>query len=85
MDNDNVLQIALNMATHDLPTSGSTTDLAKITFGDNKTQNLDLFSAKKIVSCYSMLDNDNKSSFEYMLNRDAESFNKAKEFAVYNS
>ena len=83
MDNANVLKLALDLASNDLPNMNKST-MAKVTFHDNNSQNLDPFSAKKIVSCYSMLDDDNKKSFEFMLNKDATSFIKL-EICVHNA
>ena len=80
MDKESVLQLAVDFATQTENTGAN--NLIKVTFDDGVSHNLDKFSSEKIVSCYSALDDDNKKAFEYMLNSNATSFNKARDFAV---
>lgn len=81
MDKESVLQLAVDFAAKGQAENGKD-NLIKVTFNDGSSHNLDSYSSQKIVSCYSMLDDDNKGAFEYMLNSDATSFNKARDFAV---
>lgn len=76
------LEVALEVATSEL-THGET-HFAKIQFDDGSTQNLDNFSAKKIAAVYSQLDDDNRTKFRYLLNKDASSYQTALDFAVRN-
>ena len=77
------LEVALQVATSELNPSGET-DFAKIQFSDGSVQNLDNFSAKRIAAAYAQLDDDNKDTYRYMLNKDAATFQSALEFAVRN-
>jgi hypothetical protein len=77
------LEVALRVATSELNPSGET-EFAKITFSDGTNQNLDNFSAKRIAAAYAQLDDGNKDTFRYMLNKDAVTFQSALEFAVRN-
>ena len=84
MENQDVIQVALDVATQELNPSGET-HFAKIQFSDGSSQNLDNFSAKRIAACYAGLEKDEyKQQFQYMLNKDAASFQSALDFAVRN-
>jgi len=84
MENQDVIQVALDVATQELNPSGET-HFAKIQFNDGSSQNLDNFSAKRIAACYAGLEKDEyKQQFQYMLNKDAASFQSALDFAVRN-
>jgi len=83
MENQDVIQVALDVATSELNPSGEAS-FAKIKFGDGSTQNLDNFSAKRIAACYAQLDDTHKQQFQYMLNRDASSYQSALDFAIRN-
>ena len=84
MENQDVIQVALDVATQELNPSGET-HFAKIQFSDGSTQNLDNFSAKRIAACYAGLEKDEyKQQFQYMLNKDAASYQSALDFAVRN-
>ena len=82
-ENQDVIQVALDVATQELNPSGET-HFAKIQFKDGSTQNLDNFSAKRIAACYAQLDDTHKQQFQYMLNKDAASYQSALDFAVRN-
>lgn len=81
--NMDALQVALEVATSELNPTGETS-FAKIQFGDGSVQNLDNFSAKRIAACYAQLDDDHKQQFQYMLNKDASTFQTALDFAIRN-
>jgi hypothetical protein len=83
MEGQDVIQVALDVATSELNPSGETS-FAKIQFGDGSVQNLDNFSAKRIAACYAQLDDEHKQQFQYMLNKDATSYQAALNFAVRN-
>ena len=84
MENQDVIKVALDVATQELNPSGET-HFAKIQFSDGSTQNLDNFSAKRIAACYAGLEKDEyKQQFQYMLNKDAASYQSALDFAVRN-
>jgi len=83
IENQDVIQVALDVATSELNPSGEGS-FAKIQFGDGTTQNLDNFSAKRIAACYAQLDDTHKQQFQYMLNKDAASYQSALDFAVRN-
>jgi len=83
MENQDVIQVALDVATSELNPSGEAS-FAKIKFGDGSTQNLDNFSAKRIAACYAQLDDTHKQQFQYMLNKDASSYQSALDFAIRN-
>ena len=83
MENQDVIQVALDVATSELNPQGET-NFAKIKFGDGSTQNLDNFSAKRIAACYAQLDDTHKSQFQYMLNKDATTYQSAIDFAIRN-
>ena len=83
-EGQDVVQVALDVATSELNPSGET-NFAKIEFADKSTQNLDNFSAKRIAAAYAGLENDDhKKQFQYMLNKDAASFQSALDFAIRN-
>jgi len=83
-EGQDVVQVALDVATSELNPSGETS-FAKIEFADKSTQNLDNFSAKRIAAAYAGLENDDhKKQFQYMLNKDAASFQSALDFAIRN-
>jgi len=83
MENQDVIQVALDVATSELNPSGEAS-FAKIQFGDGSTQNLDNFSAKRIAACYAQLDDTHKQQFQYMLNKDASTYQSALDFAIRN-
>ena len=82
-ENQDVIQVALDVATSELNPQGEGS-FAKIQFADGGVQNLDNFSAKRIAACYAQLDDTNKQQFQYMLNKDAASYQSALDFAVRN-
>ena len=82
-ENQDVIQVALDVATSELNPQGEAS-FAKIQFGDGSVQNLDNFSAKRIAACYAQLDDTHKQQFQYMLNKDAASYQSALDFAVRN-
>ena len=83
-EGQDVVQVALDVATSELNPQGETS-FAKIEFADKSTQNLDNFSAKRIAAAYAGLENDDhKKQFQYMLNKDAASFQSALDFAIRN-
>ena len=83
MESNDVIQVALDVATSELHPSGEHT-FAKIQFEDGSVQNLDNFSAKRIAACYAQLDDTHKQQFQYMLNKDASTFQTALDFAIRN-
>jgi hypothetical protein len=83
MEGQDVIQVALDVATSELNPSGEAS-FAKIQFADGGVQNLDNFSAKRIAACYAQLDDEHKQQFQYMLNKDASSYQAALNFAVRN-
>ena len=82
-ENQDVIQVALDVATSELNPQGEAS-FAKIQFGEGSSQNLDNFSAKRIAACYAQLDDTHKQQFQYMLNKDAASYQSALDFAVRN-
>ena len=83
-ENQDVVQVALDVATQELNPSGEA-HFAKIQFADGSAQNLDNFSAKRIAAAYAGLENDeHKKQFQFMLNKDAASFQSALDFAIRN-
>ena len=83
-ETQDVIQVALDVATQELNPSGET-HFAKIEFADKSTQNLDSFSAKRIAATYAGLESDDhKKQFQFMLNKDAASFQSALDFAIRN-
>ena len=83
IENQDVIQVALDVATSELNPQGEGS-FAKIQFADKSVQNLDNFSAKRIAACYAQLDDSHKQQFQYMLNKDAASYQTALDFAVRN-
>ena len=82
-DHEDVIQVALDVATSELNPQGEGS-FAKIQFSDGAVQNLDNFSAKRIAACYAQLDDAHKHQFQYMLNKDAATYQSALDFAVRN-
>ena len=83
-ETQDVVQVALDVATSELNPSGETS-FAKIDFADGSSQNLDNYSAKRIAAAYAGLENDDhKKQFQYMLNKSAATFQSALDFAVRN-
>ena len=82
-ENQDVIQVALDVATSELNPQGEGS-FAKIQFSDGAVQNLDNFSAKRIAACYAQLDDTHKQQFQYMLNKDAATYQSALDFAVRN-
>ena len=83
-ENQDVVQVALDVATSELNPQGETS-FAKIQFADGSAQNLDNFSAKRIAAAYAGLESDeHKKQFQFMLNKDAASFQSALDFAIRN-
>ncbi len=82
-ENQDVIQVALDVATSELNPAGEGT-FAKVQFGDGSTQNLDNYSAKRIAACYAQLDDTHKQQFQYMLNKNASTYQSALDFAVRN-
>jgi len=83
MESQDVIQVALDVATSELNPSGESS-FAKIQFEDGSVQNLDNFSAKRIAACYAQLDDEHKQQFQYLLNKNATSYQAALDFAVRN-
>ena len=83
IENQDVIQVALDVATSELNPNGSE-NFARVQFGDGSTQNLDNFSAKRIAACYEQLDDTHKQQFQYMVNKDAASYQSALDFAIRN-
>jgi hypothetical protein len=83
MENQDVIQVALDVATSELNPSGEGS-FAKVQFSDGSVQNLDNFSAKRIAACYAQLDDAHKQQFQYMLNKDASTYQSALDFAIRN-
>ena len=82
-ENQDVVQVALDVATAELNPQGEQS-FAKVQFSDGSVQNLDNFSAKRIAACYAQLDDTHKQQFQYMLNKDAGTYQAALDFAVKN-
>ena len=82
-ENQDVIQVALDVATSELNPQGEAS-FAKIEFADKSTQSLDNFSAKRIAACYAQLDDTHKQQFQYMLNKDASTYQSALDFAIRN-
>ena len=82
-ENQDVIQVALDVATSELNPQGESS-FAKVQFSDGSVQNLDNFSAKRIAACYAQLDDTHKQQFQYMLNKDASTYQAALDFAVKN-
>ena len=84
LEKQDVVQVALDVATSELNPQGEGS-FAKIQFSDGSIQNLDNFSAKRIAAVYGQLDDTHKQQFQYMLNKDAATYQSALDFAVRNS
>ena len=82
-ENQDVVKVALDVATSELNPQGEGS-FAKIQFSDGAVQNLDNFSAKRIAACYAQLDDTHKQQFQYMLNKNAATYQSALDFAVKN-
>ena len=82
-EGQDVVQVALDVATQELNPSGET-NFAKIDFADGSTQNLDNFSAKRIAAAYAQLEGEPQKQFQYLLNKDASTFQSALDFAIRN-
>jgi len=83
MENQDVIQVALDVATSELNPQGEGT-FAKVQFGDGSVQNMDNFSAKRIAACYAQLDDSHKQQFQYMANKNASTYQSALDFAIKN-
>ena len=83
LEKQDVVQVALDVATSELNPQGEGS-FAKIQFSDGSIQNLDNFSAKRIAAWYGQLDDTHKQQFQYMLNKDAATYQSALDFAVRN-
>ena len=83
LDKQDVVQVALDVATSVLYPLGEGS-FAKIQFGDGSVQSLDNFSAMRIAACYGQLDDTHKQQFQYMLNKDASTYQSALDFAIRN-
>ena len=81
---DDVVKVAMEVATSELNPSGEH-GFAKIKFDDGTEQNLDNFSAKRIAACYGQLDDAHKNQFQYLLNKDAATYQSALDFAIRSS
>ena len=84
VERNDVVAVALDVATSELNPAGETS-FAKIKFNDGTEQNLDNFSAKRISAVYGQLDDTHKQQFQYMLNKDASTYQSALDFAIRNS
>ena len=82
-EGQDVVQVALDVATQELNPSGET-NFAKIEFSDKSVQNLDTFSAKRIAAAYAGLEGESQKQYQYMLNKDASTFQSALDFAIRN-
>ncbi len=82
-EGQDVVQVALDVATQELNPSGEA-HFAKIEFSDGSTQNLDNFSAKRIAAAYAGLEGENQKQYQFMLNKDASTFQSALDFAIRN-
>ena len=82
-EGQDAIQVALDVATQELNPSGET-NFAKIDFADGSSQNLDNFSAKRIAACYAQLEGEHQKQFQYMVNKDATTFQSALDFAIRN-
>ena len=82
-EGQDVIQVALDVDTSELNPQGEGS-FAKIQFSDGGVQNLDNFSAKRIAATYAQLDDTHKQQFQYLLNKDASTYQTALDFAVRN-
>ena len=81
MENQDVVKVALDVATSELNPQGEGS-FAKIQFSDGTSQNLDNFSAKRIAAAYAQLEGEPQKQYQYMLNKDASTFQSALDFAI---
>jgi len=82
-EGQDAVQVALDVATQELNPSGETT-FAQIEFSDGSKQSLDNFSAKRIAATYAQLEGEHQKQFQFMLNKDASTFQTALDFAIRN-
>ena len=82
-EGQDVVAVALDVATQELNPSGET-NFAKIDFSDGSSQSLDNFSAKRISATYAQLEGEHQKQFQFMLNKDASTFQSALDFAIRN-
>ena len=82
-EGQDVVQVALDVATQELNPSGES-HFAKIDFADGSSQNLDNFSAKRIAAAYAGLEGEHQKQYQFMLNKDATTFQSALDFAIRN-
>ena len=80
-EGQDVVAVALDVATQELNPSGET-NFAKIEFADGSSQSLDNFSAKRISATYAQLEGEQQKQFQYLLNKDASTFQSALDFAI---
>ena len=80
-EGQDVVAVALDVATQELNPSGET-NFAKIEFSDGSSQSLDNFSAKRISATYAQLEGEQQKQFQFMLNKDASTFQSALDFAI---
>ena len=82
-EGQDAVQVALDVATQELNPSGET-NFAQIEFSDGSKQSLDNFSAKRIAATYAQLEGEHQKQFQFMLNKDASTFQTALDFAIRN-
>tara|TARA_B100001564_G_scaffold215357_1_gene181288 strand:- start:845 stop:1534 length:690 start_codon:yes stop_codon:yes gene_type:complete len=82
-EGQDAVQVVLDVATQELNPSGET-NFAKIDFADGSSQNLDNFSAKRIAAAYAQLEGEHQKQYQFMLNKDASTFQSALDFAIRN-
>ena len=82
-EGQDAVQVALDVATQELNPSGET-HFAQIEFSDGSKQSLDNFSAKRIAATYAQLEGEHQKQFQFMLNKDASTFQTALDFAIRN-
>ena len=82
-EGQDAIQVALDVATQELNPSGET-HFAQIEFSDGSKQSLDNFSAKRIAATYAQLEGEHQKQFQFMLNKDASTFQTALDFAIRN-
>ena len=82
-EGQDAVQVALDVATQELNPSGET-HFAQIEFSDGSKQSLDNFSAKRIAATYAQLEGEQQKQFQFMLNKDASTFQTALDFAIRN-
>ena len=82
-EGQDAVQVALDVATQELNPSGEST-FAQIEFSDGSKQSLDNFSAKRIAATYAQLEGEHQKQFQFMLNKDASTFQTALDFAIRN-